>query len=871
MSGKNNQNRPTTSTGGGSSSSLASSQKRRNNNESGDDGARSSSVAGPSSQAVNDLAAAIGPQTTDKSCRTCRVRKVKCDRKWPQCQRCRDRGDTCDFGSFVPVAAIPTGTLQSAVGAVQSPTDANPGSAQQIEALRQRIAQLEADLARLRAKNAEAESPSISHTNRAPTGTAISVPSTMNRAPPREATAGTSLTERVAATFRFAVGLDGPKADPQQKITVETFLRGLATQHPDIYLPGSASASYSSGAQYDVTESSAEWTLARGAMAKMLAIHLVQSFFSSCCAYLPIFLPWHERKQWLLNNLDNLDPSSRVAAAVFCALGARASPHSAIVGIALPTPSPTDCFNEASAAGYRREQACRSLSAQALELGYSLNIAADVSKQNLDTLMAVTQMLIFDELIPRRSRTAVMTALGQYKDLRAAGYIDPRHDTLEHINLPLLAADAVSAAYARKYPIISVHDMEQYFPRSPLPDPNLHSLHADLRACLDEHVDSAGTATHVGIWRASLVLLAWVTAGQRAFAAVSVHRATGPPATLTQDIRAIWSLLDQAHEGVRSLQEMLIHLDRVPLGCAKDGCTDKHLRLVTRLDKDLLDLFFLTHSLVTEHLGRDSLVGETARVMYLESDNRIRKALKLTAFYAELYITSRDPHMTYHVFWQLEIFPSWTEIAVQQFGEPGGPADPALALSTTELDWLERGLVTASFYHPCAVPRLHELRQGRARRARSTASAYSGSANSLTRSQQGTRDYFAPPPPPPPVPPPPNNQNPSLFAHAPPTGISPNSISRPSTLGAFAGPAPAAPPRPSAMYSHATTGGEVGRNSGEGLADDGGGERRRTSETVGMRTASSHGHGHAQALGNGSMMNASTWNHRHWEAGEGAP
>ena len=77
MSGKNNQNRPTTSTGGGSSSSLASSQKRRNNNESGDDGARSSSVAGPSSQAVNDLAAAIGPQTTDKSCRTCRVRKVK--------------------------------------------------------------------------------------------------------------------------------------------------------------------------------------------------------------------------------------------------------------------------------------------------------------------------------------------------------------------------------------------------------------------------------------------------------------------------------------------------------------------------------------------------------------------------------------------------------------------------------------------------------------------------------------------------------------------------------------------------------------------------------------------------------------------------
>ena len=53
------------------------------------------------------------------------------------------------------------------------------------------------------------------------------------------------------------------------------------------------------------------------------------------------------------------------------------------------------------------------------------------------------------------------------------------------------------------------------------------------------------------------------------------------------------------------------------------------------------DLFFLIHSLVTEHLGRDSLVGETGRVMYLESDNRIRKALKLTAFYAEVSFRSR--------------------------------------------------------------------------------------------------------------------------------------------------------------------------------------------------------------------------------------
>ena len=128
----------------------------------------------------------------------------------------------------------------------------------------------------MRTNTAAAENPSISQTNRASIEATLSVPSTRSRGPPHEASSASSLTERVARTFRFAVGLEGPTADPQQKITVETFLRDFATQHPEVYLPASASVSYGSGAQYDVTESSAEWTLARGAMARLLAIHLVQ-------------------------------------------------------------------------------------------------------------------------------------------------------------------------------------------------------------------------------------------------------------------------------------------------------------------------------------------------------------------------------------------------------------------------------------------------------------------------------------------------------------------------------------------------------------------------------------------------------------------
>ncbi|GAA5882456.1 hypothetical protein JCM3774_001126 [Rhodotorula dairenensis] len=859
LPGKAHQPRPTEMgagpdhSGTDGSPSLASSQTRRGPHEGGDS-VRLAPGAVPTSQVVNDLAATIGPQTTDKSCRTCRVRKVKCDRIWPQCQRCRDRGDVCDFGSFVPVAAIPTGALQSVVGNVQAPASESSSAVHQLEVLKLRIAHLEAELANIHAREAEAQSTTL------PPATPVAaapVHPDASRTLPYETTPTTTFSERLSASFRLALGLVGSNADRWQNATIETFLRGLAVQQPELYLPGSTSrASLLGGGAHDVTESSTEWTLARGAMAKMLTIHLVQSFFSSCCAYLPIFLPWHERKQWILGNIDNLDPPARVAVAVFSALGARASPHSAILGVALPTPSLTDCFDEASAAGYRREQACRSLSAQALDLAHTLHIAHELNRANLDALLAIAQMLIFNELIPRRSRTALLVALRQYKDLRAAGYIDPRHDTLEHINLPLLAADAVISAYARKEPIISAHEIEQYFPRSPLPDPKFHSLHTALRACLNEHVDATGAPTHVGIWRALLVLLAWVTAGQRAFASASIPHMGGPPATLTQDIRALWSLLDEAHEGVRSLQEMLIHLDRTPLGCVKDGCTDQHLRFVTRLDKDLLDLFFLTHSLVTEHLGRDSLVGETAHAMYHESDTRIRKALKLTAFYAELYITSRDPHMTYHVFWQLEIFPSWTEFAVQQFGEPGGPNDPALALSATELDWLERGLMTASFYHPCAVPRLHELRQGRARRA--PAPTYSGSATSMAVPQRNS-DFLAPAPQPPTL-----SENPSLFTTAP-MGVSTNSVNRPAPLGEYAGSVSGQLETYSRANANANGGGAGTYGGGMPTGGDG---RQHSDHHVGTSVGIGSGpastpHQHPQSLGHGSTDTGAGWN-RQW-------
>lgn len=53
--------------------------------------------------------------------------------------------------------------------------------------------------------------------------------------------------------------------------------------------------------------------------------------------------------------------------------------------------------------------------------------------------------------------------------------------------------------------------------------------------------------------------------------------------------------------------------------------------------------------------------------------------------------------------------PDWVDLAVQRFGEPGGPASAELELSETELDLLERGLGVAAFYHCLAERRLSEL------------------------------------------------------------------------------------------------------------------------------------------------------------------
>jgi hypothetical protein len=158
------------------------------------------------------------------------------------------------------------------------------------------------------------------------------------------------------------------------------------------------------------------------------------------------------------------------------------------------------------------------------------------------------------------------------------------------------------------------------------------------------------------------------------------------PVLLSNSIYALWRAVDQIHQGPlleplllnptrltsfrspsaasQNLQTTLINLDYAPIACGADGCNDLHLRFITRLDRDtmvrdpsslfeahlqltsslnfsLQDITLLIHALIKER----KLGGALGASLFLESEKRVRNALKLMSFYSELYITSRDPHM----------------------------------------------------------------------------------------------------------------------------------------------------------------------------------------------------------------------------------
>lgn len=93
----------------------------------------------------------------------------------------------------------------------------------------------------------------------------------------------------------------------------------------------------------------------------------------------------------------------------------------------------------------------------------------------------------------------------------------------------------------------------------------------------------------------------------------------------------------------------------------------------------------------------------------VEANKRVRKGLKVLAFYAkvsrlsqcllkwllliemfffpQLYVSGVDKHMIYHCVHALELDKDWTKMALQRFGDPDGPTTKEEELSDVELNW----------------------------------------------------------------------------------------------------------------------------------------------------------------------------------------
>lgn len=81
--------------------------------------------------------------------------------------------------------------------------------------------------------------------------------------------------------------------------------------------------------------------------------------------------------------------------------------------------------------------------------------------------------------------------------------------------------------------------------------------------------------------------------------------------------------------------------------------------------------------------------------------------LSLTASHA------REPSRSYHAYYQLELLPDWIDYALQRLGEVPGPPTETLEVTETELDWFDKGLACAAYYHPIAFGRRQYFRKHR--------------------------------------------------------------------------------------------------------------------------------------------------------------
>ncbi|BGP24558.1 hypothetical protein JCM10295v2_003476 [Rhodotorula toruloides] len=460
-----------------------------------------------------------------------------------------------------------------------------------------------------------------------------------------------------------------------------------------------------------IGQQSLDWRLAEPQMMSSLSRHLCSAFWESCCFLLPTYEFWKTRTDDLLaQDHEKLSPALRVALTSFWTVGARTSPHSAVLGIAIRPEDPVDHPNAPLlSAGNRRQTACTALFDKAHALNWEAGTMETPTVEALAALLAVLQMSLFTEVQPMKTRPLLRSAVSHYKDLQDAASNESEAAWIRKtFGFAIYTADCLISAYARRKCHIADSDLPTYFAHADtkiilprLPMDSLLPIAQKLVKAISSRVSALKSAKHL--------LACWVCACQRAF--VQFAAPTGSARKTAEDLAGgllqLWNAIDSTRAAAAYLLELSpptlhnhVHNPSEPQHTVHEH--DYGAQFI-RLDRDLLDLINLIH--VEVEARRAILPPQLPG----ESLSRVRKALRRRAFYLHAYVVGADIHMAFHEVYQLEHLPNWTKLALQRVGEPGGPLSADEQVTETELSWFIEGLQHACYFHPLSEKRLVEL------------------------------------------------------------------------------------------------------------------------------------------------------------------
>ncbi|GAA5924303.1 Zn(II)2Cys6 transcription factor domain-containing protein [Sporobolomyces koalae] len=598
-------------------------------------------------------------QKADRSCKKCRERRVRCDRQYPACARCKKRREDCSYGTGVFVETVEEGSDTAKIAELES-----------------KVAHLETQL-----KNA-----SIPYSKPLP---AQALPSRPSASPPA---ALPSLTrEGLAAVVAHAVtaGLTNEESNVLDDLLNEQeALAAYANQQ----VP-------QRGSTRDTT----------------ITCFLLDASTSACCSKLPGLHLLRDRLPYFKANLQSLEPPHQLAVICLCAIGVRVHATPNLFGIPTVTQADgTPIHRLFRSVGARRERICHSLALLAMETSWDLGIVREKSYDNLDALVGLVQYLVHEEGRPEDARFFVRELVGMYLDLRHEELSAGTPTKLNEANTTavFLADGAVSSA-CQKPSFISPVDLQDYFASGGLRVPDLVNM--QLGELIEEQLGAPLNRPAILGMLTSLCL--YVFSCHRVFAQVSNPRRPSGSSILPF-LRNLWTVLDQIHNAVQRLQQYLVHLSSNPSNSDVDGddpqAVDHAILLAVRADNSLVDLIMLIHVHLTEKYSASVFWpekdgDEELEQMRTESSMRVYKCLKLLAFYCQLYLASQDKHNVFHLILRLEVLPNWTDLVAARIGSPGGPISEEFETTSEELEWFRSALELACYYSTRASARLEAL------------------------------------------------------------------------------------------------------------------------------------------------------------------